>query len=124
MKKVSQRSITMPPWKKLGRMKPPHPTTLEDWRRIATEAAKQKGGRRACGLCKRATLGAASVEIRQPWPSRTKLKRWLCSKHYVMLTKLIREWEVKLDDYDQPIDKIGRGSSTGGGILGALFAED
>ena len=113
----------MPPWKRPGRTKTPHKDTLAEWRKIAQEAAVQKGGRRACGLCKRATLGCASVEIRQPWPSFTKVKRHLCSKHWAMLTKLIRDLENTLDDYDLPIDTIGRGSSTGGGKRGALFAE-
>jgi hypothetical protein len=89
---------------------------------VATYAATQKGGKHACGLCKRAAVGQASVTVRQPWPSKTQLKRWLCSECYIYFTKLIAELEATLDRYDLPIDKVGQGFTKGSGKRGTFVS--
>lgn len=121
MVRVSQRRLSNPPWKR-ARDKAPNHDTLKDWRRVAAYAATQKGGRRACGLCKRATMGQASITIRQPWPSKTQLKRWLCSGCYTAMTQVVAELEAKLDNYDLPIDKVGQGFTKGSGQRGTFVS--
>jgi hypothetical protein len=115
------RSLANPPWKHYNKPEAASVDTLRHWRKVAERGAVAKGAPRACGLCKRATVGVASVDIRQPWRSRTKLVRWLCSEHWQMLTQLIAEWERTLDNYDLPIAKIGRGSTKGSGVRGTCI---
>lgn len=117
---MPRSSLTNPPWKRVRTLLAGE-GVLRHWRKVAQRGAEAKGGKRACGLCKRATMGIASVTVLQPWPSRTKLVRHLCSEHYAMLTHLIAEWERTLDNYDLPIDKIGRGVSKGSGKRGAFI---
>lgn len=78
------------------------------WRVWAREAAIAKGARRACDLCKRATMGAASVDIRPPWSTSNSKIRSLCSEHWKWLTTLIDDMEYRLDNYDQVIDRVQR----------------
>lgn len=67
-------------------------------------------------------MGQASITIRQPWPSKTQLKRWLCSGCYTAMTQVVAELEAKLDNYDLPIDKVGQGFTKGSGQRGTFVS--
>lgn len=92
--------------------------TLRRWRAFADWAAHAKGGRRACGLCKRAMQGMATVTIAPPWPTRKVRKRWLCSACWSEVTETLTQWEYERDNYDLPIDRVSRSDTTGGGHSG------
>ena len=117
---IKRRIITDPPWKKIPKGKP---TTdrLKYWRNIAYEAALAKGARRACGLCKRATMGQAYVTVGLPWPSKGLRSRWLCSDCWRDLVKWLEQQEFERDGYDLPIDKTAQGVTRGSGVRGSFI---
>src|SRR3954471_14719310 len=101
------RKWSQPPWRKLPKQAK-NKFTLNAWRKWAFDAARAKGGRRACGLCKRAMMGCAAIEIRPPWStSQTKL-RSLCSGCWREITTWLDDQEYARDAYSEPIDWVSR----------------
>ena len=101
-----------PPWRKLP--KSAHTRhVLRAWRRYADRAAKIKGARHACGLCKRAMQGMARVAIYTPWPAFAPRWRWLCSECRLALIAHLDVLEYELDRFDLPIDRVSLQETTG-----------
>lgn len=101
------RVWSKPPWEKVPKQAPTR-FVLRAWRKWAFEAARAKGGRRACGLCKRATLGAATIELRPPWGTRNLKTRSLCSGCWEEFSTLLDQVEYTRNNYHQPIDRVCR----------------
>lgn len=91
---------------------------MQRWRQSAERAAKLKGAKRACGLCKRGMMGLAKVSITVPWDSRTIRRRWLCTDCWKDVVWWLEEEEYTRDKFDAPIDMTARGITKGGGERG------
>ena len=102
-----------PPWRRLPKAKLAE-SALRAWRRFAEAAAKAKGARRACGLCKRATMGAAKVTVKFPWGTTTPRWRWLCSECCRNVVWWLEDQEYELDRFDLPVDPVAVGITKGG----------
>jgi hypothetical protein len=97
------RRWSKPPWRKLPKLALQR-ERLRQWRKWAHDAAVHKGARRACGLCKRAIMGCAFVEIRPPWKTARSKLRNLCTECWRELSTLIDQTEYTRDNYDKDID--------------------
>jgi hypothetical protein len=111
MSRWPRKRTTTPGWRRL-----PKPefsaSVVAKWRHAARERAKRKGAKDACGLCKRAIMGRATVQVTCPWDLRTNAntyRRRLCFDCRNDLVAWLNQQEYERDNYDLPIDVTAHG---------------